>query len=407
MALTTPQQQIFDDPARFRCVAAGRRFGKTYLSTYEIARVARYPNKRVFYIAPSFRMGKQIIWQWLCDEMRLRRWIKKINESDLTITLVNGSTVSIRSADNPDSMRGVSLDLAILDEAAYMNPETWTHVIRPTLSDRKGKALFISTPNGVGDWFHDLWVRSHNLDDYAAYQFRTIDGGQVTPEEVEAARAELDLRTYRQEYEATFETSGNTVYHAFEMSNVQKWTEAVPHTLHIGIDFNIDPVTSIICAKTADGLHIIDEIIIPVSNTQELAQTIQEKYGSHQLIAYPDPAGRQRRTSAGGKTDMIILEEHGMRCRAPRAHPPVKDRINSVNRLLCDASGTRRLFVDPACRKSIEMFQKLQYKPGTSLPDKDSGYDHTADAIGYAVHFMYPIRRPAPEIKVAEVFRHL
>ena len=104
---------------------------------------------------------------------------------------------------------------------------------------------------------------------------------------------------------------------------------------------------------------------------------------------------------------MIILEEHGMRCRAPRAHPPVKDRINSVNRLLCDAGGTRRLFIDPGCRKSIEMFQKLQYKPGTSLPDKDSGYDHTADAIGYAVHFLYPIRRPAPQINPAEVYRHM
>ena len=133
MPLTKPQKTIFNDTSRFRVVAAGRRFGKTFLSMWEIARVARHPNSKIYYIAPSYRMGKNIIWEDLKSELIRRRWVAKINESDLTITLVNNSRISVRSADNPDSMRGVSLDAVILDEAAYMSKETWTSVIRPCL----------------------------------------------------------------------------------------------------------------------------------------------------------------------------------------------------------------------------------------------------------------------------------
>lgn len=406
MPLTKAQQTIFDDTSRFRICAAGRRFGKTFLSMWEIARVARHPGKRVYYISPSYRMSKQILWDDLKDKLVSKRWVKKINESDLTVTLINGSTISLRSADNPDSMRGVSLDLAILDEAAYMSPETWTHVIRPTLSDRSGKALFISTPDGH-NWFHQLWTDAHTLPDYSSFQYTTIQGGQITPEEVDAARRELDLKTFRQEYEATFETSGNNVYYAFDMANVKPYKQTVPRTLYVGIDFNVDPISSIIFAKTESGLHAIDEIILPNSNTEELSRAIMERYSANHIIAFPDPAGRQRRTSASGKTDIIILQDYGMVVKAPRAHPPVKDRINSVNRMLCDADGNRRLLVDPGCKRTIEMFQKFQYKSGTSLPDKNSGFDHVADACGYAVHGLFAIKRPGPEVAGPQVFTHM
>ena len=171
MSLTTPQKTIFDDDSRFKCVSAGRRFGKTYLSMYEIARAARFPDQRIFYIAPTYRMGKQIIWKQLCEEMR-------INESDLTLTLINKSTISVRSADNFDAMRGVSLDFCVLDEVAFMKKEVWTDVLRPTLSDRQGKAVFISTPQGF-NWFYDMWNFAKNADGWSSYQYTTIEGGNV------------------------------------------------------------------------------------------------------------------------------------------------------------------------------------------------------------------------------------
>ena len=406
MPLTVPQKQIFDDTSRVKVVSAGRRFGKTFLSLWELARTASQPGTKSYYIAPSYRMAKQILWDEIKEQMLSRRWVKKVNESDLSLRLVNGSTISLRSADNPDSMRGVALDLAVLDEAAYMDRETWTHVIRPTLSDRNGRAIFISTPRGY-NWFHELWTGAHNQPDYAAFQFTTIEGQNVTEAEVNAARSELDEMTFRQEYEASFENASHSIYHAFNMTNVVPYTEPVPKHVLIGIDFNVDPCTAIVCARVDQTLHVFDEIILPNSNTAELATEIVTRYGNHRITAYPDAAGRQRKSSAGGKTDILILEEAGIPVKAPRTNPPVIDRINTVNRLLCDANGERRLFVDPSCKRVIEMFQKMEYKQGTRLPDKNSGYDHTADALGYAVMGTFPIRRPMPETRGPELFAHM
>ena len=131
MPLSQPQREIFDRDTRFAVCSCGRRFGKTFLSVYEIARVARYPNKNIFYIAPTYRAAKMIMWEMMKEEFGKRRWIKKINESDLVIVLKNDSKISLRSGENFDSMRGVSLDFAVLDEAAYMTADVWSKVIRP------------------------------------------------------------------------------------------------------------------------------------------------------------------------------------------------------------------------------------------------------------------------------------
>jgi phage terminase large subunit len=394
MALTTPQQTIFDDPARFRVVAAGRRFGKTYLSMYEIARIARFPNKRIFYVAPTYRMGKQIIWEDLKQQLSDRKWVKRINESDLTITLVNNSRISVRSADNFDSMRGVSLDFIVLDECAFMDREVWTEVLRPTLSDRQGGALFITTPKGF-NWVYDMWTYAKTADTWSAFQYTTVEGGNVTPEEVESARHDLDLKTFQQEYEASFENAGHIIYHSFDIEhNVKSYTDDIPKILHLGCDFNINPISGVIGVKNKTGMHIIDEIVISDSNTDELAQEVVRRYPGYTIVAYPDPAGAQRKTSAVGRTDHSILQQYGFEIKAHRRHTAVNDRINAVNKMYCDAAGERRLFIDPRCRKTIECVTKHQYKEGTRVPDKESGYDHQNDAVGYLIDYLYPIRRP-------------
>ena len=399
MNLTNPQQTIFDSVSRFRTVSAGRRFGKTFLAMSEIAKIACLPNKRIFYVAPSYRMGKQIIWEDLKHELSVRRWIKKINESDLTITLKNGSRISIRSADNPDSMRGVSLDFIVLDEAAFMPKSVWTEVLRPTLSDREGGALFISTPRGY-NWFADMWHDAVNKDNWESFKYTTIEGGNVTEAEVEDARADLDLKTFKQEYEASFETAGNRIYYPFDIkASVKPWADKIENykTIHIGCDFNIDPISAVIGVPTAFGMHIIDDIIIPSSNTDELAQEILRRYPNSRIICYPDPAGSARKTSAGGRTDHSILLQYGFEVKARKKHPAVKDRINSMNRMFCNAAGERNLFVDPKCKVTIECLSKQQYKEGTMIPDKTSGYDHIPDAFGYMIEYLYPIKKPGVE----------
>ena len=358
-----------------------------------MAKVARYPGKRVYYVAPSYRMAKQILWNTLKEQMISKRWADKINESDLTITLRNGSEIGLRSADNYDSLRGISLDMVVLDECAFMKEDVWTQVLRPTLSDRRGGALFISTPQGMGNWFYDLYTFAQGADDWSAYQFTTIEGGNVDPVEVEAARNDLDARTFEAEYEARFTSTANNIYYAYSPENVRKWTEPIPATLSIGMDFNVSKMTAAVFAHTESGLHQIDEIVLSNSNTEEMCQEIKNRYPEQSITVMPDPAGSARKTSAIGKTDHVILTEWGFRVKAPRSHPPVKDRINSVNRLLCDAAGIRKYYIDPRCKETMLTLAKHSYKPGTGIPDKDSGLDHIGDSVGYAISFLYPIRK--------------
>lgn len=391
MPLTPPQRTIFDDPARFRVVSAGRRFGKTYLSMYEIARVARFPGKKIYYVAPTRGQAKNIIWQDLKDQMFGKGWARKANESELTMELINGSVIGLRTADNFDSMRGVSLDFAVLDECAFMSQETWTQVLRPTLSDRKGGALFISTPQGMGNWFYDLWQFGHTNDNWASFQYTTIQGGNVDPLEVEAARNDLDAKTFEAEYEAKFTSTSNNIYYAFGPENLQRYEQPVPNRILVGMDFNINPMSAAIFAPMKNGLHQFDEIVLPNSNTDEMCQELRSRYPNAVIDVYPDPAGSARKTSSIGKTDHVILREYGFRVFSPKAHPPVKDRINSVNRLLCDAAGNRNYFIDPGCKQTITSLSKHSYKPGTNIPDKGV-YDHMTDSLGYAISYLYPLK---------------
>ncbi len=158
MQLTDIQSKIIKSESRFSIVIAGRRGGKSYASIAYLAKHARFPNKKCMYVAPTYSMCKQIIWEDLKNMLRDRNWIKKINESDLTITLVNGSTIFLRSADTPDRIRGMGIDACVIDEAADIPKleQTWQAIIRPTLSDREGSALIISSPKGKG-FLYDLF----------------------------------------------------------------------------------------------------------------------------------------------------------------------------------------------------------------------------------------------------------
>ena len=395
MPLSPSQQQIVDDPARFRVVIAGRRYGKTHLSIRELCYHARLPNRDCWYVTASYRQAKNIAWKKLKYKLLDLRWVDKVNESELTIQLKNGSTISLKGADNADSLRGVGLDFIVLDEFADINPEAWFEVLRPTLADKQGKALFIGTPKGVSNWAHDLYMNSVEYPGiWSSFQYTTIDGGQVKPEEIEAARRDLDERTFRQEFMATFETYAGRIYYSFDRKqNVQPIKEYDTNLLYVGIDFNISPMSAVIAVRNGDILYAIDEIRMFSSNTAELCEELKARYPKSRIITFPDPAARQRKTSAGGFTDLTILQNAGFQVKCPNSHTPVRDRINAVNSRLCDAEGIRHLFFHPKVKYTIEGLERHTYKEGTVQPDKESGYDHMMDALGYMVDFLFPVRR--------------
>jgi hypothetical protein len=280
-----------------------------------------------------------------------------------------------------------------------MDPDVWT-AVRPTLSDRTGHAMFIGTPKGTGNWSKDIYdMALEHPDSWRSWQYTTLAGGRVSAEEVESARAEMDERTFRQEYEATFETFAGRIFYAFERANIQPFTVDQPEQILIGMDFNISPMSAVIAVRLSeDRLHIVDEIRMMSSNTQEMVAEIKSRYPRSKITVYPDPAARQRKTSAGGNTDLSILQNAGFVVRAPMSHDAVRDGINSVNSRLCDARGQRHLFVDPKCKYTIESLERHAYKEGTSQPDKDTGYDHMTDAVRYMISFIWPVRRDLPKL---------
>lgn len=394
MALSDSQAQIATDPHRFRVCVAGRRFGKTFLSIRELARFARYPNRTILYVAPTYRQAKQIVWDALKLKLESVNWIRNINESELTITLVNGTKILLRSADAGESIRGIGADFVVLDEVQDIDAKIFYEVIRPALADRAGHGLLIGTPKGTGNWLYDIFTRAESLEDWSAYQFTTEQGGRVTAEELASARASMDERTYRQEFLATFETYAGAVYYNFDPRlNVGDLDSTVKNSaiLSVGMDFNVDPMAAVIAHVTDDTVYIRDEIIIHGSKTQDMADEIKNRYPGQRVWVYPDPAGSARKTSSS-TTDHAILRNAGFVVKARSSHPAVRDRINAVNSLLCNTQNQRRLIVHPRCKRTIEGLTRHQYKEGTQVPDKNSGYDHITDALGYLVEYCFPVR---------------
>ena len=387
LQLRWAQGQVFENRTRFRVLVAGRRFGKSYLACMELTRGAiERPGETFFYCAPTYRMAKDIAWKVL-KKLIPNPWIRSKNETDLKLELVNGSTIELKGTENAMALRGRSLAGVVLDEAAFMDSGVWFEVIRPALADKQGWGLFISTPDGTASWFYELWQYCITGDDnWKRWSFTTIEGGNVPPAEVEAARAQLDARTFRQEFEASFENLAGLVAVSFSDANISADAKDIPgHALLIGVDFNVDPLSAVCGIKTDDTLYIFDEIMLRGgATTWDFCEEVHRRYGLDRPIkACPDPTGSARKTQGVGATDHAILRRCGMNVCAPRNPWKVRDKITAVNTALLDATGTQRCYIHPRCTELIKAFRTLTYSPGTGLPNKNLGVDHAFDAFGY------------------------
>lgn len=215
------QHDVYRHPARFKVLANGRRWGKTRLGMTLCLEYGLH-GRRAWWVAPSYKMA-QVGWDGLKQLAKQVPGVD-IREGDNLITFPGGGVVQVRSADNPDSLRGQGLDYVVMDECAFMKEEAWQEAIRPALSDRKGGALFISTPKGR-NWFYRLYQRGINGDDasWQSWRFMTTDNPYIDPDEVEAARAELPDTIFRQEYMAEFIEDAGLVFR-----NVRNCVTALP-----------------------------------------------------------------------------------------------------------------------------------------------------------------------------------
>lgn len=447
--LKPPQGTVFLCQRRFRVLVAGRRFGKTYLALTELIREAWGAGRLAWYVAPTYRQAKRVSWKTL-KWMTKSYWSKLPNETDLTIELISGGTISLRGADNYDSLRGDGLDFLVLDEFASIAPQAWTEVLRPALADKQGRALFIGTPQGHNHFF-DLYEKARELPHWATFTFTTEQGGNVTQEELKSAAHEMDERTYRQEFCARFENLGvGRAYHAFEPARSVRRLRYDPKVpLFWALDFNINPLCSVLGQIVNGRVHVLDELILPNSNTlaaceeflertrqwtiapelpaapadageqaeeylDELARQLQPQ--PIIVYVYGDATGNSRKTSAS-RTDWQIVrsffgrytDRYAAGFRVPSADPPVKDRVNCVNAMLHNQAGEHRLLIDPRCKHLIRDLEQVCWKadpygnPLSELDKSDPMRTHLSDALGYFVVREFPMRgqkgeQPGPAI---------
>jgi hypothetical protein len=390
--LSAPQGRVFRDESRFQVVVAGRRFGKSMLGVHRAAKSAvRKSKANVWYIAPTFDDAYDFAWEPLQQIIPREYLASRPHETRLEMRLVNGSVIRLRSADRPDRLRGRGLDDVVLDEFRWIEPRTWPEILRPALADREGRALFISTPKGY-DWVYEMWRKGQEgAPGWASWRFTTREGTWVSEDEMAAVASETDERTFRQEYEASFETSEGRVYYPFDRNvHVDDAVQDTGAELYIGQDFNVHPMASAVAVKVANEFHFIDAFELPISNTEELVAEVKVRYPDRTVIFCPDPSGKQRRTSAPvGQTDFTIIKNAGFQIHAPNAAPPIVDRINNTNANLRAVDGTVRVKFHPRAVKLIRGYEGLCYKEGTSQPDKKqkdiAGTEiiHICDAADY------------------------
>ena len=212
-ALLPWQQEVFSDKTRFKVVAAGRRCGKSRMAvvTLLIEGLRCPQGSAVLYVSPTMGQSRQIVWDLLLDLGR--DIIQNSHVNNLDITLINGARIYVRGADRPDTLRGVSLTYAVLDEVADIKPEAWEQVIRASLSDKRGRALFIGTPKGR-NWFYDTFKlgESGEDEDWKSWHFTTADNPLIDPKEIESAKKTLSTFAFKQEYMASFSNAGSDVF---------------------------------------------------------------------------------------------------------------------------------------------------------------------------------------------------
>jgi phage terminase large subunit-like protein len=206
------QQQVWNDQSRFKVVAAGRRTGKSRLAAWMLIVEALQADRgNVWYVAPTQGQARDIMWLTLLELGN--PVIESSHVNNMQIKLVNGAVISLKGADRPETMRGVSLKFVVLDEYADMKPSVFEQILRPALADLKGKSLFIGTPMGRNH-FYELYNYGEKQDDkeYKSWHFTSFDNPLLDPKEIEAAKKSMSSFAFRTEFMASFEAASGGIF---------------------------------------------------------------------------------------------------------------------------------------------------------------------------------------------------
>jgi predicted phage terminase large subunit-like protein len=288
------QQEVMASEARFKCIAAGRRTGKSYLAAISLILAALNEKEgKVFYVAPTQGQARDVMWHSIFDIAG--DIIERSHVNNLEITLAGGNTIFLKGADRPDTLRGVSLKHLVLDEYAFMKPDVWEAILRPALADRKGSMMAIGTPEGRNH-FYELFTGADEWPDWDNFHYTSFDNPLVDPAEIEHARQTLPAFAFQQEFMASFDarTSGN-----FNPDNFDYYDKKPPEGQHyIAVDlagFKMQGQrrakkrdnSAIACVNVCnDGNWYVEEIIYGQWSLEETVQRIfsaVEKYRPYRI----------------------------------------------------------------------------------------------------------------------------
>lgn len=323
-----------------------------------------------------------------------------------------GSTVLLRSLDEPERLRGTNLAWFGIDELSYTREEAWLR-LEARLRDPNADRLCgfgVWTPQGH-DWLYKRFIH----DPVAGYEcvraqpFENRHLLDKTPDYYERLESSYDPRFYRQEALGEYLNSrADRVYHCFNAAvHLVKHAYDPRRLLMWSLDFNVAPMTSVLLQWDNGRLAVIDEIVLGRATTEEACMEFENRYKGHMapLEVFGDASGKNMHTT--GTTDYSTLQTYLYRAgfrhvklRVPTKNPPVLNRVRKVNAMLTNALGEVRLEVDPRCKELVKDFEEVMFKPETGIVDKlrDPQRTHASDALGYVVWELFGERPSAGEI---------
>jgi hypothetical protein len=405
------QDRFHDSQARFKAFCGPVGSGKSQALCQEAIRLVYVDGGCTGLLgAPTFPMLRDALQAQFFEVCRSGSVAYEWRRAENKVVIEGGSVVLFRALDNFERLRGPNLAWFGVDELTYTPAEAWER-LEARLRDRRARHLCgfgAFTPRGF-DWVHQKF-RSHPVAGYELIEAAPFENRHVlerVPDYYERLRHSYDPRFYEQEALGKFvNVQQGQVYYAFDRAaHVRETSYDAALPLRWAWDFNVTPMSSLVCQQRGGEVAVLEEIVLPTSSTPEVCREFLSRWGRHrgELIVYGDAAGSSAH-SATGKSDYHLIREFFRGCpglrlvlRVPRANPPVRDRVNAVNARLGNAAGERGLFTNPRCRELICDLEQVCYKPNSSVIDKESdpARTHTSDALGYYLWYEF---RPAATV---------
>ena len=402
--LTPIQVKLYDDwKNRFWVIPSGRRSRKTIIGICKVRNHAlRNSGGTYFHGAPTWRQAKQIFWKKL--KMFYGDLIKDKSESELMIRLDNDAEIYVTGLDRPERVEGLGWDGCHITEMGKIKDNAFEESIRPALADKQGFAILDGVPKGRNHYYEKALMASDGalpkteLKKGAFYESKNYPGwcyyhwfsaDVLNAEEIESARITMDDRTFRQEYLGSFESYEGLAYYSFSPKNFKQIDYNPKETVHIGMDFNLDPMTAVLCHVRSNDIYQFDEVFLEQSNTFEIRDHLLRRFSTANTIIYPDSTGKHGSSNAR-ESDLDILRRAGFRVKARSSNPDVRDRVNAVNSKL-SAAGTPHYFIDLKCKHTIEDFNRVEcLKDGRlNKEQEEQKLKHITDALGYMIFNLY------------------